>query len=210
MMRVLRNWLVVLPAVFVAGCTAFEQVGVAVDRSMVGVLTATDITPSGASYLLAHAQEGNFSAEPLTFRNGPEFIGVTLVREGPNFRVMDAAGFAVLPPGMISDSRTLFAIPGQRDRYVMEFVLTNEDGDRMLAVTLAERRCQGDTCVLAIATQLPIGDDDGDVPLPNLGDEWNVLYSGEAFAAAISQIAARMSPSDFNHHYLIYRASTDG
>jgi hypothetical protein len=139
----------------------------------------------------------------------PPFVGLTAVREGQDFRLAPAAGSLGLPPQLISDSRSLFAIPGTPHRYVMEYNYVEDDGGRQLMATLAERRCQGDTCVLAIANDIPVNGNEGSLAVAYAQEcaeaACDAPVDGQAFAAAVAQISARMDAADFNDYFLIYQ-----
>jgi len=203
-------------AAFAALSACSFQLGEPIDRSMRGLLELTDAAPRGVSYILSaeYAKPSSLSAlTPPDLTLLPPFVGVTVVREGQDFRLAPAAGSLGLPPQLISDSRSLYAIPGNRDRYVMEYNFVDDDGGRQLMATLAERRCQGDTCVLAIADDIPVNGGEGSVTVPHASpcaeDDCDSPVVGQAFAAAVAQISARMSAEDFDDYFLIYQPASE-
>lgn len=215
-MRPFQKALTALSALAALSACSF-QLGEPIDRSMRGLLELTDAAPRGVSYILTaeYAKSTALSAlTPPDLTILPPFVGLTVVREGQDFRLAPAAGSLGLPPQLISDSRSLYAIPGNRDRYVMEYNYVNDDGRRQLMATLAERRCQGDTCVLAIAESIPVNRAEGTVAVPLSApcpapEECDVPVDGQAFAAAVAQISARMRAEDFNDYFLIYQPASE-
>lgn len=201
-------------AMAAVGACSFE-LGEAVDRSMNGLLGLTDAAPRGVSYLLAaEYTRSSITVESATdYAIIPIFVGLAVVREGQDFRLSPGVGSMEVPPELISDSRSLYVIPGGRERFVLEYNFVNEDGSRQLRATLAERRCQGDTCVLAIADELPVNDDGGvsiveTASCREAGCE-EMILDGQAFAAAVAQISARMSAEDFDDYFLIYQPASE-
>jgi hypothetical protein len=199
-------------AAFAALSACTFELGVPIDRSMRGLLDQTDTAPRGVSYILSadYAKSSSLSAlTPPDMVILPPFVGLTAVREGQDFRLAPAAGSLGLPPQLISDSRSLFAIPGTPHRYVMEYNYVEDDGGRQLMATLAERRCQGDTCVLAIANDIPVNGNEGSLAVAYAQEcaeaACDAPVDGQAFAAAVAQISARMDAADFNDYFLIYQ-----
>jgi hypothetical protein len=203
-------------AAFAALSACSFQLGEPIDRSMRGLLEQTDTAPRGVSYILTaeYAKTSSLSAlTPPDMIILPPFVGLTALREGQDFRLAPAAGSLGLPPQLISDSRSLYAIPGSPHRYVMEYNFVAEDGSRQLMATLAERRCQGDTCVLAIANNIPVNGDEGSITVPLASPcaepDCDAPVDGQAFAAAVAQISARMRAEDFNDYFLIYQPAVE-
>jgi hypothetical protein len=214
-MNAMLRWAPLALLVIVAACSF--SLGEPINRSLSGLMQPAETAPRGPAYLTM-ANDADPTPElisALDYQNIPPFIGFTVVRESADFRFASATGFYTPPPRYVEDTRSLYLIPEQRNRYVLEYTAVDENGDRTLMATLAERRCQGDTCVLAIAESIPVGgevqrdlrcSDDGAAGVSCDSDSPIV---GAAFAAAASEVAGRMTAEDFNKFYLIYQPASE-
>lgn len=216
-MRRIRT-LIVLAALSAAAACGFGELGRPIDRSLAGAMTAADVAPRGTTYFLLCCS--NDPAGPLDNINTPIMAGFTAAREGSDFRIVPGLGFIDIPAGYSADTRSLYAIPGERGRFVLEFTQVNDDQSRSMRATIVERRCQGDTCVLALADSLPINSNDGGVTVaqstrtapcdPVISECGDIVLDGTALAAAAPDVAARLRTTDFNRFLLIYGDANAG
>ncbi len=189
--------------------SACDSLGEPLSRSLRGLLTETNVAPRGVAYLVpAVGNMSSFDLGGLNYWNTPLFARFTILPEGANFRIVSDGGFFELPPHYISDTRTLYDIPGQNERYLLEFNQSTSEG-RQIRATLVERRCQGETCLLAIASSVRVGErpDQVFVPLasecPN-GDCEDIPLDAAAFANAAPEIARLATDRDLERYFLIY------
>jgi hypothetical protein len=186
--------------------------GVRIDRSLSGLLNTADVSPRGTSYLLRREYTESTKIPALPGSDQifePAFIGLTIDLEPQSFRLSPGPGSFELPSRFASDSRSLYQVPGTRDTFVLEYNFVDDDDRRQLMATIAERRCQGDLCVLAIAHMMPVGSghDIAIPPSPHCArQDCGAIppLSSEALAAAISEVAERVRRADAYDYFLLY------
>ncbi|MEQ1616876.1 MAG: hypothetical protein ABL883_00855 [Terricaulis sp.] len=207
-MRALVSVLALGALALLAACSL---TGRAIDRSLSGLLPQADVAPRGAAFLVVVLRQ-QLAPTPFDYANRPLFARFDTVREGADFRIVQAAGFLNVPSKDIADVRSLYAIPGVRGRYVLEYSEVQNDQSRRTMATLADRRCEDDTCVLALAESLPIGSEPGQIDLPsaagcvsNEADTNTCPLEAQAFAAAAAQLAGKTGPEKFDRFFLLYQ-----
>lgn len=203
----MKSFAAVLALCTLALLAACSFSGRAIDRSLSGLLPEAEVAPRGSAFLVVVLRE-ELAPTPFDYYNRPMFARFDVVGQGADFRIVPGAGFLNVPPDYISDSRSLYVIPGQRSRYVLEYnEIQGADQSRRIMATVAERRCQGDTCALAIAESLPIGDEPGQIQLPDVAacEATSCPLDAQAFAAAASRVANQTSADEFDSFFLIYQ-----
>lgn len=204
-MRALGTAFAFVTLALLAACSL---TGRAIDRSLNGLLQQADVAPRGAAFLVV-VIPGQLAPTPFDYANRPLFARFDTVREGADFRIVQAAGFLNAPSKDTADARSLYMIPGVRSRYVLEYSEVQDDQSRRTMATLADRRCEDDTCVLALAEALPIGSEPEQIDLPyaaGCAPENSVCpLDAQAFAAAATQLANKTAPEQFNRFFLVYQ-----
>lgn len=206
-MRALPQVLAFCALALLAAC-AFS--GRAIDRSLRGLLPVADVAPRAGGAFLVVVLHQDLALTPFDYGHLPLFARFDIVREGADFRIVQGAGFLNVPSNYVADSRSLYEIPGKRGRYVLEYSEIQNDQSRRTMATLADRRCEDDTCVLAIAESLPIGDQPEQMQLPNAPTcdptaAEACPLDAQAFAAAAFQLAERASADQFDGFFLVYQ-----
>lgn len=189
-----------------AGCAAMQIKGRPIDRSLSGQMTKADTAPHGAAFLVV-AVSLERAANPLDYFQRHYFARFDIRREAADFQISQGAGFLAVPPNQLADSRSLYVIPGRRESFVLEYSQGAADDSRLTMATLADRRCIDSTCVLAIAGELPIGEEAGKMHLPRAAgcEGEDCPLDAQAFAQAAPQLLSRTDSEQFKRFFLLYQ-----
>lgn len=142
-------------AVIAAVVSACSLGGISLNRSLYGELAPARVLPAGQVYFIGQLDltSDALSASGAMAEFGPGFTVLTLANEGDGLRITDARDIGLsfgIPAAQRRDTKFVYAVPGGFEQYVFELSGRNERQERVFVAFFAQRRCDGQTCVLAL------------------------------------------------------------